>query len=379
MAGPASPSRPGGFRAPPFRERGGSTDSPGTNGAPPIASDPTAFVPVRRHRAPQGEIVIAASVRGIHWADPGLLWNWIAGRGSMDVPAYSPGVLVDDGESHAFTFRTKPRFQTTRYAYSVLLTSPSSETQDSPAVVTIGSESIEIGIVPRTVAVPTTIIVERAAQSSDVADLSLTIEMESSQCNVECISIEALPRLRLDDATADLGLDIGLVRNRAPITERAIFDTFANRISDIKNATRRVGLWQCARGDVSPWTISSGTYGALTQDAIHVGGRYLYQNGTEATVSWAALVKCSDGSTAGDLRVNNTSQGTGAASLAIPAGTTSWTWIAGSDFTCDSEDPTEASGLLSGGTDDHQIEGRRTAGAGTISIATVSLYDGSLA
>ena len=131
-------------------------------------------------------------------------------------------------------------------------------------------------------------------------------------------------------------------------------------------------MFQFSRGTLDPWTSASGTPANLFAASFSLTGRKLFAGQTSTTsgvTKWRALAKCSDGSTAGTLTL------TGGATVTIPTGTTSWTWITGASFSHDCEDNTTADGYQAGTPDDHQIALVRTAGSGAVSVATVSFYD----
>lgn len=340
----------------------------------------SATTPEWRVAAPYGAVKISRSVRGEEWIEAARLQCWLAGRGSMDVPAHAPLVTISGGASATFRYWTKPRYQTTRYAYGFTLRGASR----GEATVTIpsGGTAYATTIGTRDDPQPMTIPIGRSAQSLAEAELSFDIAAPAGlDVTVECVSIEALPRMFLDTAGSDLGVERTRFFARRPIAVASLGTQLLARQNDLRDACRRVGAFQFARGDGSPWSVTtdSPSWATLFDAAIGILGRKLYSTDTTRTLSWRVLAKCSDGTTSGSVRVNNDS-GTGASTITIPTGTTTYTWLpttagAAATFSADAEDNTTATGLRGGAHDDHTFEAQRTAGAGTISIATISIFE----
>jgi hypothetical protein len=282
-------------------------------------------------------IAIANSVRGVSWVDAAALQCWVAGRGSMDVPAHCPfETTLADTDSSEFRFWTKPRYQTTRYALTLVLSS-SARTR-AYVQFPIGGATQPVRVDRRRDATPMVFFADRSSQSLAEAEIGCLVSaVESGSCWVDQIQIEALPRGILSVSGSDLGANRLAFRPRQAIVEGTLVDQVFDRQNDLRDAARRVGLFQQSRGTNNPWQTS------------------------------------------GDIRVSN-SGGTGVSTITIPAGTTSWTWLpstagAAATFAAECEDNTSSTGLQSGAYDEHTFEFRRTAGAGEVWIATVSVFD----
>jgi hypothetical protein len=338
-----------------------------------------ALVPEYRLELPQSdgsEKVTAAtrSVRAQTWVDATRLQCWLAGRGSMDVPVHAPYVTIAAGATSAFRYWCKPRYQTTRYAYSFVLTAGSRGTASVKIPSTSGTD-YDVQITEPRNATPVTIYVDRTSQSSAEAELSFDITAPASLgLLVESVSIEAVPRTRLT-AADDLGADRFLFLARSPIYVGSFANELLARQNDLRNACRRNGF-MFSRGTNDPWDFT-GAAAQLFDDYISVTGRYLYNGDTTRTLRCRILAMCSDGTTAGKFNLSNTG---GAANLdiTIAAGTTSWTWLPATSsdgtFAVNAEDNTAADGFRTA-ADQHTFTGERTAGAGTVSIASVCLFD----
>lgn len=310
---------------------------------------------------------IGRPVRGATWIDAARLQNWLAGRGSMDVPAHAPMAWLDD-EVGEFRYWTKPRFQTARYAYHVSLNIPGNK----PAIVTIDGVSTEVQPATRANPRPVTLYRDRASLSDAETELVITIEPgEGNQVHVESIAIEAVPRTQLL-VTNDLGVDrLGFLA-RQPIAAPALTADLLGAQAALRQSCRRVGLFQFSRGTHAPWTSTSTTPVNLFADSFSLTGRKLYASDTRpgGRTKWAALARCSNGTTSGRIAMVGGSTNF----IDVPTGTTGWTWFFGA-FAHDVEDNTTASGYRGGAPDEYNVTLARTAGTGTISVASLSFYD----
>ena len=321
---------------------------------------------------------ITRSVRGVTWIDAARLQCWLAGRGSMEVPSHAPMVTIAASGSSTFAYRVAPRYQTCRYAYSVCVSAAAPDA--TRPLVNIGGTDYTIPCRPRREATPITICLDAASQSTSERTLSLEIKAPSGYAiDVESIGIEALPRTLIEVDANDLGIDRMTLGSRSPIYVTSLATNLLGRQNDLRNACRRVGMFQHSVGTDSPWTITtaSPSWEALLTTGIGILGRQLYSTDTTRTLSWRVYAKCSDGTTAGSIRINNDS-GTAASTITIPAGTTGWTWLPAANpgtFSADCEDNTTATGLRGGAYDDHTSEVQRTAGAGSVQIASISVFE----
>lgn len=317
------------------------------------------------------------TVRAVSWVDAARLQCWIAGRGSMDVPAHCVAQLLSIGQVSEFRYRVQPRFQTTRYAYSFVLTgnSPSS----AEVTIPVGGTAYRVPVRERAQAQPTTIYVDRTAQDDTEDELSFSIEADKIDIRVDCVGIEAVPRSVVDVSNDDLGADRLSVWVRQPIAEPSIHDQILARQADLRDSARR-GLLQLSRGTVAPWTSTSGTAASIISQSLPVIPRHLYGiGGTARSMRIRVLAQCSDANTAGEVQIE--SPVTSTATIAIPTGTTSWTWLPSTtgaplSFAFKTEDPATPGGLL-GGWGDYMLDVRirRTTQSGTVRVATVSVFE----
>jgi hypothetical protein len=322
------------------------------------------------------------TVRSVTWVDAARLQCWLAGRGSMDVPAHAiPGEIVDDEGGESYYYRTKPRFQTTRYVYSFVLTTPELRGFNAEVEVPVGGTAYVVPVVRRDnpVREPFSIVVDRASKSDAEVELSFHIDpLGRGNVSIESVSIEAVPRAVLSVTGNDLGADRLAFWTRQGITAPGIVDQVLARQDALRDSARRTGLFQYSRGTTAPWSITSGTFVDLFDSAVPIVGRRVYAAGNPPA-RVRVLVRCSDGSTAGEVRFASAADDK---TIAIPTGTTAWTWLPatsgdGLAMAVSTEDPAQPTGLIDNTWDDHMttISARRTAGTGQVQIASISVFD----
>lgn len=313
---------------------------------------------------------IGRSVRGITWIDAARLHNWLAGRGSMDVPAHAPMVELDEGDVTTLRYWVKPRFQTARYAYHLLVNGTSRGEWSA----TIDGVTSPLPVGTRDEPIPATLYRDRVALSSGETELSIEIACPESVGPVgivECVAVEAVPRTELLVAN-DLGVDRLNFRARQIIDEGSLSAKLLGRQRDLRLACRRTGLFQFSRGTIPfhTWRSTSSTPSNLFLAPFSLTGRKLFSGQTiTAATKWRALAMCSNGTTEGQLVF------AGGPTLTIPAGTTDWTWFTGDAFGHACEDNTTADGFPVGGPSEGNITLARTAGSGTVSVASVGFID----
>lgn len=335
-------------------------------------------VPEQRIVANQSDILITEGVRSVHWIDSGRVINWASGRGDMLIPGTPLGPIAS-GVTRTFPVTLQPRYQTLRAAFSYVVTSA---TGTASCTIVLGATTVTIAAPTRENAAPVTIMLDQSSQNTVRQLLSFTATANLGAIEIECFSVESVPRgvLASGAASLDLGVDLSLVMPRQPIFEGSLSNQLLARLPGLRDACRRNGGVTLPMPTEAPFVVSGASWVGLHDDDISLLGRYIYSSGTTDTLSVMAYVRCTDGTTAGELRLSNVSGGTGVSTIAIPTGTTAWTWIGTATntpdtFSCDAEDPTAADGRRSSRWDDHYFEARRTAGAGNIEIATISIWE----
>lgn len=336
--------------------------------------------PERRLNLIQGGVAGSRAVRAVHWIDAARLNNWVAGRGSMDVPAHAPGVSVPSAGSSTFSYWTKPRYQTTRYAYGLVLSCSAPTT----AEVTIDAITETVRVQERRNAMPLVFYRDRSAQSDAEAQLQVDIAAAGAgdDVAVECISVEALPRFNLQTGAAsdDLGADRLDFFHRQAIDTTNIADQSLARLNDLRDSARRVGGFQFSFGDDSPWSMASGSWTDVFDGDFELLGRYLYSGETTREHSWRIKAYCSDASTKADVRIWSVSDAAGVSTIPIPTSTTTATWLpstsgAAATFDVDAENNAAADGRRTSGGDRFRVQVQRTTGTGTVYLESVSIFE----
>ncbi len=334
----------------------------------------SARVPESRIDLQQDEVRVSKSVRSLDWVAATRLHNWISGRSVIQVPSHAPMVSIASSASSEFPYRVLPRYQDTRYRYSIILTA---ETETTAEVLIDGASQGTFPVENRRNAAPLVFDIELGVQSTTEAETVIKVTAGDSSVTVEAVLVEALPRVLLAEDANDLGANRMKFWIREAISER----NFANSLLDLQNnlrqSARRCGCFAHSWGTDSPKVTTNGSYENKFEDTISILGRFLFSGETQRTLSWRVKAYNSDGSTAGNVRVSNDA---GTSVIAVPAGTTTATWFpttgnAADTFLVDAEDNETANGLRGGTTDDHTFEAQRTAGAGNVLIETISVWE----
>lgn len=337
-------------------------------------------VPERRVILGESEVVIAESVRATSWLTASQQHAWIAGRPVVVVPTFRPGAGDNLGSGHLFVFRTQPRYQDLRYIVRLAVSSTAADAIGVQVTVD-GTTYTNVVARPRTTA-PTEyeFPVDLPSRWDGEIDIRVGVyeTADAGTFRVEGLGVVSVPRTFLDDDNDDLGIDRLAFYPRDPISTSNLGKLLA-RQNELRADARRVGQYHRAFGELDTPAFTSGTYTALATDDFALQGRALYDGETTRTLFWRVRVRCSDGTTSANVRI---SDGSGAlATIAVPTGSTVarwWPTTGGppSSFAVDVEDLAEADGLLSSAWDDHTIEIQRTAGAGTIYVLVVSIWEG---
>lgn len=336
----------------------------------------TSTVPQYRLVTDVSRVRSSMLVRASQWNTGAQLTNWIAGRGNMEIPCHVPGSF--DTTATTYHYRIKPRYQTTRYALSVWVVTDDLTELESPFELTVpagGTVYNGTAHYPWKPYAPLTVFVDRASQSSSETDFSFTIDPLGSDF-IACYaaSLEALPRYQL--AAADGGSDATLFRPGQQIAEENLADALSDQVNLLRDSARRA-VFHHSWGTAGAFSTTSGSF-VTAASARPVLGRKLYSGDTTRTLNARFRAYCSDGSTSGEVRLTNTSGAS--VTVAIPTSTTTATWFpstagAASSFTAWCEDNTTADGLQASTHDLHTVELRRTAGAGSVRLESVSIWE----
>lgn len=323
-------------------------------------------------------IRIAESVRAVHWAHTSRLNNWIAGRGRPLVPSFAPLVEIDPGTSSSFFFRVRPSYQHVRLRIEVILSASGPAT----ALVAVPDASSPWSTVQARgpSARPIVIEVDRKDRVDAEESFVVGIAVADGQFAVlvESISVEAYPRAFLDNDANDLGSDRMMFWPRTPISQRNFGDNLLAHQTVLKRSARRA-MFHMSWGSASPWTTGSAGPTEVFGTGFGLIGRYLYEGETVRELACRVRGFCSDETTSAEVTIENTGGGSGVV-ISIPAGSIVPAWhpplaSAPATFECDAEDPSHEVGLRGGAVDLHQVSVERTAGSGTVSLESISIWE----
>lgn len=148
-----------------------------------------------------------------------------------------------------------------------------------------------------------------------------------------------------------------------PATQAFGVRRWVQQLKRAKNEFRRHLQLVAPDHNNQPWQIASGTYTNVWKSVFSIRAKRIGKSGTFNSWNVRVLYRTSNGSTSGNLRVT---QGSNTAVAALPASTT-LTAAAEPTLTIDT------------GTTDQEVdltlEIQRTAGAGTVYVPTVLLYE----
>lgn len=336
-----------------------------------------------------GDITTGAAVRGRTWSDAAAISNYLRGHGNNLIPM--TGGLITIASGSTYTFRYRVRTSATSlcriwaiqcYSFtgqlaqlevkSPALTGPA-QTFNMPSVYdnqTLVAEYVEY-------------------YTGGGAEEEATISVKNNSPHTATImglSLRESPRSRLELDALDLGVDETTAAAREPILllDNNGLAGVSEILTDSSNGTRS-GIFHWATDITVPFTNSSTSFvgsNLFDLSAIPVLGRRLSSaTATTSNIAWRVYAKTSDTTYVGQVRVTNLH---GSDVITIPAAShTGWAWfppVAGAPntFPIDCEDAASTDGRQTSGTpawDEMDIDCRRTAGAGTLSIAAVSFFE----
>ncbi len=331
--------------------------------------------------SPPSDVTSGTSVRGITFRRMGGLINWVNGRGAALVPATAPGGgTIAASASKTYRFRVFPRLQALRRLWAVRMRRA---TTDEGRSVTVripdtGSPRARSVATKGAGTQPLLFLEDVLTPSASEQELSIKITNDGTDAIiVEGISVHELPRARLDIDSTEFGLDIDTVRGGD-----AIFDDVGlsaggldESIKAAETIARRCGYfhWVVDVGDAAKFTSGSPTdFFQLEPPFL---GRKENRDDVVSETTWRIYAANTDGTTAGTFDVTMTSGDT--LTITIPAGTTSFTWLpaSGGTLDVDAEDHSTADGRRGGAFDGADVTVTRTAGAGTVEIAVISVAE----
>lgn len=339
------------------------------------------IVPFRPPPIVDDVVRVGEAVRGPTAVDAAAACNHVLGRGEQIVPAYAvTSATLTKNSAYKIKWRILPRYQVwQRYLWLACRSSASTSsiTVEFPTGATAVTRSVTGS---RSLVAPRPFEQTLSSQAATETELDITITSNNDDLQIDGISVEDVPRAVLDTAGDDLGTDTSRLIAGQPILYSTVANLFTAAYDDSLIGKRT--LWQWAvpysAGGATTTSFALSSTDASFTNKLAAGApvlaRQLDASATTATVKAAFLCWASDGTTAGQIRINSSVNGAGTTGT-ISAGTTSPTWVTATNNTIDATDLGTSDGLQSSTFDLLQLQMQRTAGAGTLYCATVSVFE----
>lgn len=324
-------------------------------------------------------VIIGYEVDGrTHQAVAGEV-NHLLGRGGQLIAAYAVNDDLPGSTTWTFNFKIWPRLQAWRRRWCVWMHTQDSASSYATANVTAGSASA-VGVaafITRTLAAPFVFDETLSSRAAGETTTTLVIENTTAATEITIVAIACveIPRPTLPADGTDYGAVIESCRGGAPISDEVGLSV-GGEVDSLAQA-----LTTARRGALFHWSVDTTSSGVLTttsgslSDVFDVKpillARKLYQTSTTGVSYWRIYAKASDGTTSGEVVLTATSGDT--LTITIPTSTTSYTWLPASngDLDVDCEDLAANDGRRSTRWDEITVQWRRTAGAGTLSLAAM--------
>lgn len=334
---------------------------------------PSGRVPLRLTSPSPAAVKSGATVAGNDWTAAAGAYNGILGSDSALIPYHVPQVSIAAAGSQAFSYTIWPRYQATHRLWIVSAQIASgigtfTFTDPSGGVTSATISSIGSG---RAFFFYETISSRSSAERQVSAAIS--VAAGSSTVIVYGIGCWEIPRADLvvgasNPRTADAGV---VVESLAPgfniddSTTGTSLGAIPRGLDSLRYHARRTGLFAAA-----PFASStSSTFANVLQAPPAVLGRKLYAESTQGIMQIGAVVRSSDSSTTGEVKVSMTS---GASIvIPIPAGAVSGV-VMRDQIAIDCEDLSTSDGRRASRDDLVTIQLRRSSGAGTVYLDCIN-------
>lgn len=329
-------------------------------------------------------IKIGEVPRGSQWENAARVHNWVQACGAQLVPACFPNCTLSPSTNYKFQFRVRPSLRRVRYVWSFTVRPLSGRCTVTSTVTAGTSEQNVFAASDRT----------SIAQYDDPTAFDSTPATKTIQFNttstavVESIALYEADRPALTDID-DKGIVPTLFAPGQRIQEYSSGTDFSKFVQ-YSQTSNRYGLrsghfaWAVPYevGGSESTTFAVGTtatsgapdsFFGLDVPVLARAVDFDVSTGANATtrnINFYALVKNSDGATAGSLRATATSGGTG--TNTIQTSHTTWTWRS-TTFAVDTEDTASVDGRRSTRWDDISFDFWRSSGTGTVYCAAIVL------
>lgn len=322
---------------------------------------------------------------------------WCYGRGAQLVPACRPrsGGTITAGTSQTFWFYVKPRYNATRWMWSVVMHGGVSGNANGTIATPTGSTKTFVALSDRNYSIPIQYVDSGITQSATSTPISITVSVTTGTAYVDSISCYEIPRAALDVGTTENGLEKNNFRSGEPVysTATAGPEGMYERLNDGWGITQRGSHYHfTADGgtgggsqDLTALTNVFSTTSLFTTTAIVSGTipllerRYFVPGSsgasTIASVEVRVLGQVSSGGAgtiAGNLDIAMTNGSTASVTW-NNTGTCAWTSPV--TFDVEVEDENYASALQGGAWDEATLSCYRTGSSATnlIYVAAISI------
>lgn len=329
-------------------------------------------VPNLRRQVSMRDIKVSLDISQRHWVQLGELANYLRGRGSVLIPAHAPEATVAGGATDTFRYRVAPSGRAIARVWYVEIAS-TSPTALARATVSVTGSSADMSTIAAT---PVMLIETPVAKGTAEVELVLTVQNTGTQTlRIDSVLSWELHRAQLTKDATDVGVDLGSLEFNRPICDRD-YEAIAG-VADAVAATngRRCGLISWRGPDASFTNVAFSGTDVVFDLAIPIVPPKIAAANTTRTCDWNVYAYCSDGTTAGEIRVIDAAGGTSSV-LSVVAGTTTPTWFTGGTKSLLCEDLSTTDGLQGGSYETVNVQVRRTAGAGSVKVRGFNVYDG---
>jgi hypothetical protein len=335
----------------------------------------------------EGIVRNAAPVSARTWQNIAQNINYALGSGMQLIPCHVPhggSAVVAKNSSVDFHYRVEPRAQAMARVWTVV-TQPTAGgraqfTMQSPAGsgTTVTAYSADRGTLT-----PVLYTQTLSSQSSAEAELSMRIAVgngaSDNDLQVMGIGCFEIPRAVLAQSTTDYGVDIESCGHRQPIydaTSAYLSVTgCTTSLYQARIASRRSFLQQAWGSSTSlAWSTTSTSYANVTEGAVPILGRKLYNGETTRNMRYKVYARHSAGGVSCSVRLT---MANGATTTSTFTPTTSFTWLPSSAATIavHSEDLDASDGRRSTTWDTATIDAKLDSASGTLYIASVCAWE----
>lgn len=312
------------------------------------------------------------SVSGRTWRPDAGLVNHLLGHGGVLVPSYAVGASISVSNSKTFRFRVWPRVQAIQRLWSL-------HVYGGKITVNINGTDYTREIVGTRVRTPHWFIEEIASPTDTEQEITITVTADTGTVTVDAISCRELPRIQLEANATEYGVGAESLAGGLAIYDPTggSYGGVAESVKQAETTARRNTLiaWSVDDADALT-TTSTSAADVFILDPIVLARKERWDD-VVGVMTGRIRAKCSDGTTSGEVVITMTSGDT--VTLAIPTGTTSWSWLPGSggEVDVDAEDSSTVDGRRGSAWDLANIQWRRTAGSGTVSLSAITAGEAS--